>query len=107
MRESERGGWTTTGKLRAALAFVLGIVLILLKHEVPPWAEDVFHEVGFALLVAVIIWVTFDYFSHYDEEERWRSRIEQITGEVFYGVLRRKLPKELVAEANILVLDQI
>jgi hypothetical protein len=100
--------WSMSGRLRAALAAAIAVIILLLHEKVPyPWAKDLLHEVGFALLVAVFIWVVFDYFSHTDQEARWRARIEQITSEVFYGVLRRNLPKELLAEANTLILNQM
>jgi hypothetical protein len=101
-------GWTTSSKLRAALAAACGVILLLGRHLIPyPWLEDLAHETGFALLVAVFIWLIFEYFSRTDEESKWRTRIEQITGEVFYGVLRRNLPKELLNEANALILNQV
>jgi hypothetical protein len=100
--------WTVPGRLRAALAAAVGVIILLVREKLPwPWLQDLLHEIGFALLVAVFIWVVFDYFSHTDEEGRWRTRIEQITSEVFYGVLRRNLPKELLAEANTLILNQV
>ena len=106
MREGV-GGWTKAGRLRAAVAFLLGAVLIIASHAVPAWAAALLHETGFALLVAVIIWVTFDYFSRPEREEVWQRRIEQITGQALYGALRRRFPKELLAEANSLVLSQV
>src|SRR5215217_7851991 len=107
MHENSGGDGAGTGMLRAAFAFLIGIVLIVVSHQVPlKWVEDLLHEIGSALLVAVIIWLTFEYFSHSDREASWRRRIEQITGEVFYGVLRRNLPRELLAEANLLILEQ-
>jgi hypothetical protein len=107
MRDGETGGWTASGGLRAALAFVLGVALILLSPEAPPWAEHLVHEIGFALLVAAVIWVVLSFLSQADQDERWRRRIEEVTGRTFYGALRRHLPKELLAEANRLVLDQV
>lgn len=107
MREAETGGWTATGALRAALAFVLGVALILLSSEAPGRAEHLVREIGFALVVAAVIWVAFSFMTQADQEERWRRRIEQLTDRIFYGALRRHLPKELLTEANALVLDQV
>jgi hypothetical protein len=107
MRDGGTGGWTATRLLRAALALVVGIALILLSPRVPQEGEYIVREIGAALLVAVVIWVTFLALSQAEEEEHWRRRIERITGDIFYGVLRRSLPKALLAEANRLVLDQL
>jgi hypothetical protein len=73
-----------TRKLRAVLAFVLGLAFILVSPRIPNPGGDLLHEIGFALVVAVVIWITFHVLSDADQEERWRRRIEQVTGTVFY-----------------------
>ena len=69
MRDGEAGGWTTTRKLRAALAFVLGLAFILVSPRIPNPGGELLHEIGFALVVAVVIWITFHVLSDADQEE--------------------------------------
>lgn len=106
MRDEGTGDWTTARALRAALAFVAGLGLILASPHLPSWAGDLLHELGFALVVAVVIWLTFHTLSRREDEERWRRRIERVRSDVVSGVLRRDLPKGLLLEVNRLALDQ-
>jgi hypothetical protein len=100
--------FTTSGRLRAALAAAIGALILLVRDHAPwPWLVDLMPEIGFALLVAVFIYLIFEVFAQADEEQIWRKRIEDITGNVFYGVLRRSLPESLLREANELVLSQV
>ena len=61
---------------------------------------------GFALIVAVVIWLVFEFFTRSQSEAEWKDRVEEITKNVFYGVLRRSLPPGLIREADVLVLNQ-
>jgi hypothetical protein len=47
------------------------------------WLQDLLHEIGFALLVAVFIWIIFDYFSHADQETRWRAPPREMIASFF------------------------
>lgn len=93
--------------LRGALLFLLGLVLILLAKYV--MAETVFQtgvkEVGFALLISVIVWGLFENQISNNAEAVWDLRIERLTDSVFQAVLRKDLPKGLLDEANNLVLN--
>lgn len=90
------------------IAIIIAFLLILLSstvlHDIPI-IKDLFHETGFALLVAVTIWGTFEFFKHEESEEQWNARIEKIARNVFLGVFRRNFPPEFIKEANLLVLD--
>ncbi len=92
----------------AIIALLAGSLLLVLSYSVFPehsFAQGASHEVGFALVVAVIIWVTFEFFSRGDMEERWNDRIERVSRSVFFGVFKRNFPDDLIKEARVLLLD--
>ena len=63
------------------------------------------HEVGFAFLVAVIIWSVFELSTRLDDETRWHSRVQVISKNVFMAVFRRRLPDDLLSEVTVLIFD--
>jgi hypothetical protein len=96
--------------IAAVIAILLGAVLLLLSYHVLPAEEypflhDFTHEVGFALLVAVVIFFAFQVFSEAETDERWIARIESMSRNVFLGVFKRNLPKEYIEEALRLVVE--
>ena len=101
--------------MRIIAAALFAFLLIVLAHfafpkePLSPQLELVkilFHEVGFALVVALLIWGLFEYFSNAESEEQWNRRIDRIAKSVFFGVFRRNFPPELIHEANVLLLEQ-
>jgi len=104
----EKGGRVRFFNQNALIAGLLGVLLLVVSYWVCPpdsfW-RDITHEIGFALLVAVIIWTTFEFFSRAESEDRWNKRIEQIALAVFNGVFKRNFPEAYIREANALVLD--
>lgn len=94
--------------LWATIIFLSGVIIILVSDRVqlPDILGRVLHEVGFACIVASIVWIIFERFSERNSERAWRKRSEKIAEDVFYGVLRRRLPKQLLAAANELILAQ-
>ena len=68
--------------------------------------EKLLHEVGFALVVAAVIWIVFESFSSAQTEEQWNQRLDRISKDVFHGVLGRNLPQDLIKTAFDLVLTQ-
>jgi hypothetical protein len=62
-------------------------------------------EIGTALIVAVFVWAFFEVASRRQQEERIDARIERITKNVFFGVFRRDLPRGLIDEASVLILE--
>ncbi|KYG24023.1 hypothetical protein SE92_30360 [Bradyrhizobium sp. AT1] len=94
----------------AAIAALLGIFSLAIAywryyHDRESFGFAIFHEIGFALIVAVIIWFTFEFFSRSETEDHWNDRIERIARNVFFGVFRRNFPQEFIREANLLLLD--
>jgi hypothetical protein len=92
----------------AVIAAILGVLLLVISYfGVPdkPFWHDFSHEIGFALVVAVTIWVTFEFFNQVETDEHWNERIEVIAKNVFFGVFKRNFPPEFIKEANILVLE--
>jgi hypothetical protein len=89
------------------IAFLIGVLQLFISHLTPDenkfW-KTLTHEIGFALLVAVTIWLTFEFFSHAESEAIWEERIEKMSKNVFFGVFRRNFPPEFPKEANALVL---
>lgn len=98
------------GKLM--VAFLLGFVSILLSYlvfpietidqAVPAWQAVVhltLHEIGFALVVAGVIWALFEYFTQ-------NELMEKISQNVFGAMLKRDLPEALIDEAFDLILHQ-
>ena len=67
--------------------------------------RDLFHEIGFALIVAVVIWTIFEFFTRAEHEKRWAQHTQDIAKGVFFGVFRRNFPDEYIKEAHNLVLD--
>ena len=63
------------------------------------------HEVGFALLVSLVVWAMFEARLSQDADKAWDRRIDRVTKNVFNAVLRKDLPKELLDEANNLILN--
>jgi hypothetical protein len=103
------------GKLRFIVVALLGILFITASHfviEAPDVTQKgglikiLLHEAGFALIVALVIYMMFEYFSQVESEEQWNERIERIAKSVFFGVFRRNFPPELIQEANVLLLEQ-
>lgn len=90
----------------AVIAGAVGVILLLAAGYVPSgfW-RDFLQEIGFAFVVAVIIWSSFEFFSQSESDEHWNRRIELIAKNVFFGVFKRNFPQEFIKEANILVLD--
>jgi hypothetical protein len=100
---------------RVSTASLASLVLILISnYGFEPTAAGhsmsliplLLREIGFALLIAVMIWLIFEYFSREESEVAWNRRINTITENVFFGVLGRNLPKEATREAHSLLLDQ-
>jgi hypothetical protein len=91
---------------RGAFLALVGFLLLIIAHE---WLKGLpylaFHEIGFALLVSVVIWGLFEHVISTDAEEVWDRRMERLTNNVFQAVLRKDLPKGLLDEANNLVLN--
>src|SRR5688500_16454049 len=95
--------------LRTGFCTILGICLLLLAHYTHAYnvlISTLFKEIGFAFIVAVIIWGMFEYSQHSESEDKWNKRIESMTKNVFMGVFKRNLPDALIREANTLVLNQ-
>lgn len=88
---------------RAAIAFSAGLVLILahviiegLSHsKTSELLATILKEVGFALIVSAIIWITFEYFSSHDKEVEWEARLKKMSNNVFKGVLLKNIPEKL------------
>jgi hypothetical protein len=95
----------------ALIALLLGAVLLFVSYDFAidekSFWHPATHEVGFALIVAVVIWVTFEVFSQSAAERRWHSRMEDIAQSVFMGVFRRRLPEELIMEVSELIFDNV
>jgi len=119
LRASVRGSAMSFLNLRTVGTFVIGIAFLVIANSDILIATDpqhvdqqktllraLLHEVGFALLVALIIWIMFEYFSHAASEEKWNDRIEKVAKNVFFGVFKRNFPPELIHEANRLLLEQ-
>lgn len=92
----------------AIIALLIGILLIVMSYNVKDqhgFFHSLTHEIGFAFLVSVIIWMTFEVFTSTQTETEWENRIENITKSVFFGVLRKNLPERYMKEVNSLILD--
>ena len=68
-------------RLRAVATLLIGLTLIL-------------QEVGFALVVAIVIWTVFEYFSRTENEAIWKERIDSTAQNMLYAVLRKDLPSD-------------
>jgi hypothetical protein len=91
------------------VALLLGLLLLAVSYwgaQGYPFLRDATHEIGFALIVAVTIWTTYEFFTQAETEDQWNNRIETITRNVFFGVFKRNFPSDFIKEANVLVLDQ-
>lgn len=86
--------------LLATLALVISDALL----KTGLWF-DVFREVGIALLISVTVWVVFELYRQGVAEEEWTSRIDRASKNVFFAVLRKNLPDELIQAARNLALD--
>lgn len=95
--------------LRILTIGVGGMALLLTAHLVVVDKEAVLflllHEIGFALIVSLVVWAMFEAQLSHEAEATWDRRIERVTKNVFQAVLRKDLPKELLDEANNLVLN--
>ncbi|MDP5279937.1 hypothetical protein Q9Q95_13460 [Sphingomonas sp. DG1-23] len=88
------------------LVLAASLLLLLSKYVFPTGLMHVgTHEVGFALIVSLVVWSLFEAQLSQEAEATWDARIERVTKNVFQAVLRRDLPKELLDEANNLVLN--
>jgi hypothetical protein len=105
--------------LRSGVALVAGIVLLIISNSDVIFSSTSAHideqkslvrlliqEIGFALIVALIIWAMWEYFSQAESEDQWNARIERVAKSVFFGVFKRNFPEELIQEANLLLLEQ-
>jgi hypothetical protein len=105
--------------LRSAGALAAGILLLCIANNDVLVSSDPKHlpeqkalllsllqEIGFALIVALIIWAMWEYFSQAETEDQWNARIERVAKSVFFGVFKRNFPQELIQEANLLLLEQ-
>jgi hypothetical protein len=115
MLKRNRGIATTLGSTARNVAFavLVAVILLLISYSLPADKPpfDVFwrlalHELGFALIVASIIWIAFEVFRQEETDERWNERIERISQNVFFGVFKKNFPDELIREAQRLVLEQ-
>ena len=100
--------WRKLYNVNAIIALLSGFLLLAFSH----WGlEDYIflriasHEIGFALLVAVVIWSSFELFEQAKTDDEWNDRIEKIARNVFFGVFKRNFPEAFIKEANNLVLD--
>jgi hypothetical protein len=96
--------------INTVIALLLAFLLLAssywaLDEDAHPFWHDLTHEIGFALIVAITIWGTYEFFTQAESEEQWNERIENITRNVFLGVLKRNFPSAFIAEANLLVLE--
>lgn len=108
---------TRSNKVLIAIAiavFLAGCVLTFATAQDHPqgWttlqitALHVFKEIGFALIVAAVVWVVFERLAAAHEQAIWSARMDSISENVFYGVLRREIPVGMLNVANRLALTQ-
>jgi hypothetical protein len=91
------------GIIGALIAFVM---LLLERHFASnPWASEALHEFAFAILVSLFVWAGFEVFRAADAEADWNRRIEAVSKDVFFSVLRKDLPQKLLDEVNCLIFD--
>jgi hypothetical protein len=91
--------------VRSGLFAAIGLILVLVSKELIPFWKAALHEIGFALMISVIVWLMFENQLSREADGVWDSRIERMTKNVFQAVLRKDLPKGLLDEANNLVLN--
>lgn len=100
--------WGRLWNTNAMFALLIGFILLTWSHlglAAYPVFHTAAHEIGFALLVAVTIWGSFELFEQAKTDDEWNNKIEKIARNVFFGVFKRNFPEEFIKEANILVLD--
>lgn len=102
-------GRRTIRILRIMAIGFAGLSLLFLAHL---WLKDkesvsflLAHEIGFALIVSLVVWALFEAQLSHEAEATWDQRIERVTKNVFQAVLRKDLPKALLDEANNLILN--
>lgn len=100
-RLGENIGWQPVVLLALGLLFIPGSQGL---SEYPTFSL-LMKESGFALLVSVFVWLSFEFASNKKQERRIDDRIERITKNVFAGVFRRDLPEGLIDEASLIVLE--
>jgi hypothetical protein len=105
--------------VRSAVALVLGLLLLFAANSgvifstAPRHVDEqktlfllMVQEVGFALIVALVIWAAWEVFKQAETEEQWNKHIDRISRSVFFGVLKRNFPEGLVDEARQLVFEK-
>lgn len=99
----------TNRVLRILVIIFAGMSLLFIAHLIIKDKETILfllaHEVGFALIVSLVVWALFEAQLSQEAEKTWDQRVERVTQNVFQAVLRKDLPKELLDEANNLVLN--
>jgi hypothetical protein len=109
---------TTSRRLRAIATCLVGFVLVLIAAHPDSVAHgaagsgklalevlrDFLREIGFALVVAIVIWFVFEYFARSENEAMWKERVQEVAENVFYAVHRRKIPPGYFNFANELIL---
>jgi hypothetical protein len=102
--------------LVAALALLIAVLCILYSYRGIGFDAGILedekrfprlaaHEIGFAFLVAVIIWCVFELSTRLDDETRWHTRVQSISKNVFMAVFRRRLPDDLLTEVTVLIFN--
>jgi hypothetical protein len=97
-----------SSKAHRILFLLLSSALLLLSsHFLFPngMMHILFHEVGFALLVSVVVWSLFEAQLSHEAEATWDERIKRVSQNVFHAVLGKELPKPLIDEAQTLILN--
>jgi hypothetical protein len=109
----------TIFNLSSAIALFGGLVLLLVANNGINFSSSPLHgreekslslllvqEVGFALIVAFVIWAAWEVFKQAETEDQWNARIERVARSVFFGVLKRNFPEALIQEATELLLEK-
>lgn len=93
--------------LRLLLVLLSAFVLLTVSKTVhlDDFWHAAFHEIGFALLVSFIVWAMFEVHMSQEADTEWSRRIDRISRNVFFAVLRKDLPKQLIDEARAIALD--
>jgi hypothetical protein len=109
-------------RFRAIITCLIGLLLVFLTGYAAQIVElvsapifksalgvlnDFIREVGFALVVAVIIWTVFEYFARAENDAMWKERTEELSENIFYGLHRRRLPRAYFNLANEVVLSPV
>lgn len=97
-----------SSKTHRVLMLLLSSALLLLSsHFLFPDGilHTLLHEVGFALLVSVVVWSLFEGQLSHEAEATWNERIKRVSQNVFHAVLGKELPKPLIDEAQTLILN--